>query len=59
VRLTGTLTVPAGGIYNGSVTTGEDSAVFALLQRLDRKYRRMEEEKAPEVPAVVSTQPLP
>jgi hypothetical protein len=33
--------------------------VFALLQRLDRKYRRMEEETAPEVPAVVSTQPLP
>jgi hypothetical protein len=32
VKWSGTLTVPQGGIYNASVTTGEDSAVFGLLQ---------------------------
>jgi hypothetical protein len=31
----------AGGIYNGSVTTAEDSAVFALLMQLDRAYRKL------------------
>jgi hypothetical protein len=41
VKWSGTLTVPQGGIYNGSVTTGEDSAVFALLMQLDRAYRRL------------------
>jgi hypothetical protein len=39
VKWTGTLTVPRGGIYNGSVTAGEDAAVFALLTKLDRAYR--------------------
>jgi hypothetical protein len=29
-----------GGIYNASVTTGEDSAVFGLLMQLDRLYRK-------------------
>jgi hypothetical protein len=42
----GTLTVPAGGIYNASVTTGEDSAVFALLMKLDRAYRKLPSEDA-------------
>jgi|GEM_PF-3347075 hypothetical protein len=41
----GTLTVPQGGIYN----TGEESAVFAVLQSLDRAYRRLPAaEAAPE-----------
>jgi hypothetical protein len=46
VRWTGTLTVPQGGIYNASVTTGEDSAVFALLMALDRAFRRLPPEEA-------------
>ena len=40
-----TLTVPQGGIYNGSVTTGEDSAVFGLLMALDRAYRHLPTEE--------------
>jgi hypothetical protein len=40
-KWSGTLTVPTGGIYNASVTTAEDSAVFGLLQALDRAYRRL------------------
>jgi hypothetical protein len=53
VKWSGTLTVPVGGIYNGSVTTGEDSAVFGLLMQLDRAYRHMpaEEEPGQETPA--------
>jgi hypothetical protein len=48
VKWSGTLTVPAGGIYNGSVTTGDDSAVFALLMKLDRLFRKLPaEEGAP------------
>jgi len=47
-KWSGTLTVPQGGIYNASVTTGEDSAVFALLMKLDRAYRHLPaEEEAP------------
>jgi hypothetical protein len=41
VKWSGTLTVPQGGIYNGNVTTGEDSAVFGLLMQLDRAYRKL------------------
>jgi len=41
----GSLTVPQGGIYNASVTTGEDSAVFALLTKLDRAYRKLPAEE--------------
>jgi hypothetical protein len=37
--------VPTGGIYNGSVTTGEDSAVFGLLMQLDRAYRKLPAEE--------------
>jgi hypothetical protein len=50
VKWSGTLTVPAGGIYNASVTTAEDSAVFGLLMQLDRAYRHIpaEEAAAPE-----------
>jgi hypothetical protein len=46
VKWSGTLTVPQGGIYNASVTTGEDSAVFALLMKLDRAYRKLPSEDA-------------
>ena len=46
VKWSGTLTVPQGGIYNASVTTGEDSAVFALLMKLDRLYRKLPAEGA-------------
>ena len=51
-KWSGTLTVPQGGIYNGSVTEGEDSAVFALLMKLDRAYRKLpvEEGAPPETP---------
>jgi hypothetical protein len=41
VKWSGTLTVPVGGIYNASVTTGEDSTVFALLMALDKAYRKL------------------
>jgi hypothetical protein len=44
-KWSGTLTVPAGGIYNGSVTTGEESAVFGLLMKLDRVYRHLPEDE--------------
>jgi hypothetical protein len=56
VKWSGTLTVPQGGIYNASVTTGEDSAVFALLMKLDRAYRKLpSEDAAPqETPAGVT-----
>jgi hypothetical protein len=44
--------VPQGGIYNASVTEGEDSAVFALLMQLDRAYRKVPaDEAAPQEPA--------
>jgi len=46
-KWSGTLTVPQGGIYNGSVTTGEDSAVFGLLMQLDRAYRKLPAEGWP------------
>jgi hypothetical protein len=46
VKWGGTLIVPQGGIYNASVTTGEDSAVFALLMQLDRSYRGVTAEEA-------------
>jgi hypothetical protein len=45
-KWSGTLTVPQGGIYNGSLTTGEDSAVFGLLAQLDRAYRKLPAEEA-------------
>jgi hypothetical protein len=57
-KWTGTLTVPQGGIYNGSVTAGEDSAVFALLMQLDRAYRHMPPgEGASNIGGVPTTQP--
>jgi hypothetical protein len=62
VRWSGTLTIPApgSGIFKESVVSADDGAVFALLQRLDRKYRGMEEEgPAAELAAVASKQPLP
>ena len=60
VKWSGTLTVPQGGIYNASVTTGENSAVFGLLKQLDRAYRKLPAEVvAPELPAATSAQPLP
>ena len=34
------------GIFKESVVSADDGAVFALLQRLDRKYRGVEEEDA-------------
>ena len=58
-KWSGTLTVPQGGIYNDSVTEGEDSAMFGLLQQLDRKFRGMEEVPAPDSPAAASVRPLP
>jgi hypothetical protein len=46
------------GIYNASATTGEDSAVFALLMQLDRAYRKLlAEEGACNIVAAVTTQP--
>jgi hypothetical protein len=53
VKWSGKLTVPAGGIYNASVTMGEDSAVFGLLMQLDRAYRKLPaEEGVPEIQMV-------
>ena len=41
VRWAGTLTIPApgSGIFKESVVSADDGAVFALLQRLDRKLQ--------------------
>ena len=41
VKWAGTLTIPApgSGIFKESVVSADDGAVFALLQRLDRKFR--------------------
>jgi hypothetical protein len=39
VKWSGTLTVPNRGIYQGAVVTADDSALFTLLQLLDRKFR--------------------
>jgi hypothetical protein len=60
VKWSGTLTVPApgSGIFKESVVSADDGAVFALLQRLDRKFRGVEEEGDAELPAA-STRPLP
>jgi hypothetical protein len=54
VRWSGTLTIPAprSGIFKESVVSADDSALFALLQRLDRKFRGLEEEPAHESPTV-------
>ena len=46
VRWSGTLTVPQGGIYNATVVSGEESAVFTLLMSLDRAYRKLPAEEA-------------
>jgi hypothetical protein len=59
-KWSGTLTVPQGGIYNASVTTREDSAVFGLLMQLDRAYRKLPAEghhESPTVPQVGDTLP--
>ncbi len=57
LRWSGTLTIPApgSGIFKESVVSADDGAVFALLQRLDRKYRGAWKEE----PAVALTKPLP
>jgi hypothetical protein len=61
VKWTGTLTIPppGSGIYKESVVSADDSALFALLQRLDRKFRGAEEEPLIETTAAASAQPLP
>ena len=41
--------MPTGGIYNATVVSGEESAVFTLLQALDRAYRKMPAEETPPV----------
>ena len=48
VRRSGTLTIPAprSGIFKESVVSADNGALFALLQRLDRKYRGVEEEES-------------
>ena len=45
LKWSGTLTIPApgSGIFKESVVSADDGAVFALLQRLDRKFRGVEE----------------
>ncbi len=49
VKWTGTLTipVPGSGIFKESVVSADDGTVFALLKRLDRKFRGREEEESP------------
>jgi hypothetical protein len=61
VKWSGTLTIPAprSGTFKESVVSADDGAVFALLQRLDRKFRGMEEESAAESPAETNAQPSP
>jgi hypothetical protein len=56
VKWSGTLTIPApgSGIFKESAVSADDGAVFALLQRLDRKFRGVEEEP----PAATPAQPL-
>jgi hypothetical protein len=47
----GTLTIPPAhsGIFKESVVSADDGALFALLQRLDRKFRGVEEEAIPDL----------
>jgi hypothetical protein len=54
VKWPGTLTIPppGSGIYKESVVSADDSVLFALLQRLDRKFRGLKEESAHESPTV-------
>jgi hypothetical protein len=54
VKWTGTLTIPAprSGIFKESVVSADDGAVFGLLQRLDRKFRGLDEEAVHESPTV-------
>jgi hypothetical protein len=49
---------PGSGIYKESVVSADDAAVFSLLQRLDRKFRGVEETAA-ELTAGTPTRPLP
>jgi hypothetical protein len=45
--------IPArgSGIFNESVVSADNGALFALLQRLDRKFRGVEEEPPTETTA--------
>ena len=56
VKWSGTLTIPppGSGIFKESVVSADDGALFALLQRLDRKFRGVEEEAVAESPAATS-----
>jgi hypothetical protein len=61
VKWSGTLTIPApgSGIFRETVVSADDGALFALLQRLDRKFRGAEDETAAEMPGATTTQPVP
>jgi hypothetical protein len=60
VRWCGTLTIPAprSGIFKESVVSADDGALFALLQRLDRKYRGVEEKPQTQTTAAEAARPL-
>ena len=50
---------PEAGVFKESVASADDGALFSLLQRLDRKFRGVEEEPPTETTAATSARSLP